>query len=133
MGGRATAAATERAAAKRRAVKGDNGGAPAAKRQKPAGTSVIAPVEASSSAMGGGAMGGGSIPYSDGELEAEVEMVLALLFAGTRDECTFDELFAHLARDPRVAVCGRDAVTRVLGTMEAANKVIYREGRVHLI
>ena len=29
------------------------------------------------------------------------------------------------------AVCGRDAVTRVLGTMEAANKVIYREGRVH--
>ena len=131
MGGRATAAATERAAAKRRAVKGDNGGAPAAKRQKPAGTSVIAPVEASSSAMGGGAMGGGSIPYSDGELEAEVDMVLALLFSGGRDECTFDELFARLARDPRV--CGRDAVTRVLGAMEAADKVMHREGRVHLI
>ena len=75
------AAATECVAAKRRAVEGDDGGAPAAKRQKPAGTSVIAPVEASSSAMGGGAMGGGSIPYSDGELEAEVDMVLALLFA----------------------------------------------------
>ena len=27
----------------------------------------------------------------------------------------------------------RDAVARVLCTMEAANKVMYREGRVHLI
>ena len=71
--------------------------------------------------------------YSDGELEAEVDMVLALLFCGTRDECTFDELFASLARDSRVAACGRDAVTRVLGTMEAANRVVHREGRVHLI
>jgi hypothetical protein len=86
--------------------------------------------------MGGGAMGRGSLPYSDvtdGELEAEVDKVLAVLFSGTSDECTFDELFEWVGHDPRVAVCGRDAVTRVLASMEAANKVLHRAGRVHLL
>ena len=78
-------------------------------------------------------MGGGSLPYSDGELEAEVDKALAVLFSGASDECTFDELFERVGHDPRVAVCGRDAVMRVLGIMEAANKVLHRAGRVHRI
>ena len=85
----------------------------------------------------GAAGGRGSLPYSDvtdGELEAEVDKVLAVLFSGTScDECTFDELFERVGHDPRVAVCGRDAVTRVLASMEAANKVLHRAGRVHLL
>ena len=143
-----TKTAKERVAAKRRAFEGGDGGAvsqqPPAKRQKccadngggrsAGGVSAnLAPMEVSSSAMGSGTIGGGSIPYSDGELEVEVDNALALLFAGACDECTFDELFEFAGRDPRVAVCGRDAVTRVLASMEAANKVMYRAGRVHLI
>ena len=79
-----------------------------------------------------GAMGS-SMPYSDGELEAEVDKALAVLFSGACDECTFEELFTRVGCDPRVVACGRDAVTRVLGSMEAANKVMHRDGRVHLL
>ena len=38
-----------------------------------------------------------------------------------------------VAKDARVALAGRTAVEEVLEAMEAANKVMYREGRVHLI
>ena len=62
-----------------------------------------------------------------------MEAALGFLFSGARDDCAFEELYARVGRDPRVAMSGRDAVTRVLGTMEAANKLMYREGRVHLI
>ena len=80
-----------------------------------------------------GAMGGSSIPYSDGELEAEVDKALAVLFSGAHDDCTFEELLSRVGCDPRVVACGRDAVTRVLGSMEAADKVMVRDGRVHLL
>ena len=71
---------------------------------------------------------GSSMPYPDGELEAEVDKALAVLFSGACDECTFEELFTRVGCDPRVVACGRDAVTRVLGSMEAANKVMHRDG-----
>ena len=35
--------------------------------------------------------------------------------------------------DARVVATGREAVGRALEAMEAANKVMYREGRIHLI
>ena len=70
--------------------------------------------------------------YSEDELEVEVEKALAELFA-KRDECSFDQLFTQAGRDPRVAAAGRGAVMRALELMEVANKVMYREGRVHLI
>ena len=38
-----------------------------------------------------------------------------------------------VAKDARVASAGRTAVEEVLEAMEAANKVMHREGRVHLI
>ena len=73
-------------------------------------------------------------PYDDSELEEEVEKRLTLLFAGNRDDCSFDELFDAMARaDARVVASGREAVERALETMETANKVMHREGRIHLI
>ena len=61
-----------------------------------------------------------------------MDKALAKLFT-ERDECSFEQLFARVGRDPRVAAAGRGAVTRALELTEAANKVMYREGRVHLI
>ena len=72
-------------------------------------------------------------PYSEHELEVEVESALTLLFAGDRDDCSVDELFAHLGKDPRAAAAGRDALTQVLNAMEAANKLMHREGHVYFI
>ena len=62
-----------------------------------------------------------------------VEKALTRLFAGLRDEVSFDELFQHVGCDPCAAAAGKAAVTRVLDAMEAANMVVHREGRVHLI
>ena len=71
-------------------------------------------------------------PYSEHEVEVEVEKALVELFS-EHEECSFDHLFALVGRDPRVAAAGRGGVTRALELMEVANKVMYREGRVHLI
>ena len=72
-------------------------------------------------------------PYGDAELEEAVEKALTLLFAGNRDDCSFDELYEQMARDARVVASGREAVERALDEMENANKVMHREGRIHLI
>lgn len=72
-------------------------------------------------------------PLSDRELEEEVEKALGLLFAGNRDDCSFEELYLSLVSNPRVLVSGRDGVTRALEVMENNNKVMHREGRIHLI
>lgn len=74
-------------------------------------------------------------PYAtDEELETAVEASLTLLFAGARDDCSFDELFEQISRsDARAAASGREGVSRALEAMEAANKVMHREGRIHLI
>lgn len=48
--------------------------------------------------------------------------------------CSFVELFNEMAReDPRVAASGREAVERSLNALQADNKLMYREGLVHLI
>ena len=44
-----------------------------------------------------------------------------------------DELLQMLGRDPRAAAAGRDVAMDALDAMEAKNKVMYREGRIHLI
>ena len=94
---------------------------------------VRLPRGASSSAVCGAVMASEATPYSDGELEAHVEAALCVLSTDTCDDCAFEELYARLERDPRVAVGGREAVTRVLCTMDAADKLMLREGRVHLM
>jgi hypothetical protein len=86
------------------------------------------------------------------DMEAAVEETLNRLFAGDRDDVTFDELFDDLyvtynatlirtkeqlavayAAEPRAVQEGRDAVKETLDAMEDANKVMHREGRIHLI
>ena len=68
------------------------------------------------------------------EMEVAVEATLNEIFAGDRNEVPFDELCTRLIRkEPRAVQAGREAVTEALITMEAANKVMYREGRIHLI
>ena len=72
-------------------------------------------------------------PYSSGEMEAKVEDALSLIFSEACDECSLDELLQMLGRDPRAAAAGRDVAMDALDAMEAKNKVMYREGRIHLI
>ena len=78
-----------------------------------------------------------------------VEATLNKIFAGSRDEVPFSELYATITQrilgypdnlfaalvlvEPRVAQAGRGAVEETLVDMEAADKVMHREGRVHLI
>jgi hypothetical protein len=81
-----------------------------------------------------------------------VQRHLGQRLAGDRDDVTFDELFDDLyvtysatlirtkeqlavayAAEPRAVQEGRDAVKETLVAMEAANKVMHREGRIHLI
>ena len=94
--------------------------------------------------LGGGGGGGGVRQRRTGammtplmttkEMEVAVEATLNEIFAGDRNEVPFDELCTRLIRkEPRAVQAGRDAVTEALITMEAANKVMYREGRIHLI
>ena len=90
----------------------------------------------SAEAAGGSAEAaeGGARAYDDSELEMKVETWLTKFFAGPIDNCTFALLFNAMAQgDARVAASGREAVERALETMEAANKVVYRERRIHLI
>ena len=50
------------------------------------------------------------------------------------DECTFDALFAFMQQqDPRLQDVHRESVEDTLVRLEAANKVMHREGRVHII
>ena len=73
-------------------------------------------------------------PYSKDELEKVVEDALSKLFSGNRDDCSFDELFTSMGTsDTRLLASGREAVESALDAMEAANKVMHREGRIHLI
>ena len=69
------------------------------------------------------------------EMEVAVEATLNNLFVGgNRDEVPFNELYATLIRtEPRVIQAGRKAVKEILMVMEAANKIMHREGRIHLI
>jgi hypothetical protein len=68
------------------------------------------------------------------DLEVLVEATLNKLFAGARDDVPFSELYRDLLlKEPRVAQVGRKAVEETLVHMEAANKVMHREGRVYLI
>ena len=72
--------------------------------------------------------------YDAAELEQVVEAALSKVFSGNRDDCTFDELYTTMvASDARVVASGREAVMASLDAMEVANKVMHREGRIHLI
>ena len=83
---------------------------------------------------GGGSSGeGAAAAYNDAELEVEVERRLMHHLDGASD-CSFDELFDVMAEsDVRIVASGREAVERALDAMESANKVMHREGRIHLI
>ena len=97
---------------------------------------VVGAKRGASSSSGAGASKAARVaaaPYGDAELEEAVEKALTLLFAGNRDDCSFDELYEQMARDARVVASGREAVERALDEMENANKVMHREGRIHLI
>jgi len=75
-----------------------------------------------------------AVPYSPSELEAEVEKTLTSLFTGDRDDVAFDELYARMCEsDERIMASGKDAVTAALDAMESGNKVMHREGHIHLI
>lgn len=78
---------------------------------------------------------GPTSPMAPREMEAAVEATLNMLFAELdRDDCPFDELYTRLIRkEPRAIQAGREAVEEALFAMEAANKVCYREGLIHLI
>ena len=79
----------------------------------------------------------GAARYDDSQLEEEVEKGLALLFAQDREDCSLDELFDVMLRaDTHGRTHGREAgeaVERVLETMQTANKVVHRNGRIQLI
>jgi len=78
--------------------------------------------------------GAEAVPYTRSELEAEVEKTLTSLFIGDRDDVAFEELYAQMCEsDERVMASGKDAVTAALDAMETANKVMHREGHIHLI
>jgi len=84
--------------------------------------------------MGGGPRQRGPSTLSAAELEAAVEAALNRLFAGDRDDVPLDELVNALRQtEPRAAAAGREALVTTLDAMEAANKVMHREGRIHLI
>ena len=73
-------------------------------------------------------------PMTARELEASVEATLNMLFGRVRDDVPFDELYKTLIRKvPRAILTGREAVEEALNKMEEANKVMHREGRIHLI
>ena len=73
-------------------------------------------------------------PMTAREMEEAVEATLNLLFGRVGDDVPFDELFKTLIRKvPRAILTGREAVKEALDKMEAANKVMHREGRIHLI
>ena len=65
------------------------------------------------------------------ENEAVVEHMLNMLFSTGRDDIGFDELWRALRKSR--SMLSRVAVEEALDAMEAANKVMHREGRVHLI
>ena len=71
--------------------------------------------------------------YSDEALQAVVEDALTCTFAGVTDDCSYDELFERVYGDSRARAAGDAAVMRALDAMEAANKVLHRESRIHLI
>lgn len=67
------------------------------------------------------------------EMDAAVEETLNELFAGVRDDVPFDELYIALTRKaPRAALAGGQAVEETLVRLEAADKVMYREGIIYL-
>ena len=77
---------------------------------------------------------GPTSPMAAREMEAAVEETLNMLFAGDRNDVPFDELYSRLIRkEPRAIRAGRKAVEEALFAMEAAQKVMYREGVIHLI
>ena len=65
------------------------------------------------------------------ENEAVVERTLNKLFSTGRDDVGFDELWRALHESQNMLA--RAAIEVALEAMEAANKVMYREGCVHLI
>ena len=65
------------------------------------------------------------------ENEVAVERMLNKLFSTGRDDVGFDELWRALRKSR--SMLSRAAVEEALDAMEDANKVMHREGRVHLI
>ena len=75
-------------------------------------------------------------PLTEAELEAIVEDELNELFRGDVDDVPIEALCDALRkREPRIfeEAEGQEAVEDALERMEAANKVMYREDRIHLI
>jgi hypothetical protein len=74
-------------------------------------------------------------PMTAREMEEAVEATLNVLFHREGvDDVPFDQLYQTLKhREPRATESGREAVEETLVHMEAANKVMHREGRVYLI
>ena len=83
-------------------------------------------------------IGDPDVPIDNNPTEREFQNVaklrLNMLFAGDRNDVPFDELYSRLIRkEPRAIRAGRKAVEEALFAMEAAQKVMYREGVIHLI
>ena len=76
-----------------------------------------------------------SLPPLDAHrLAALVEDTLNHMFGGVADDISFDDLWSHLAGIWEVPGCTTAAaVEDALRDMEAANKIMYRLGRIHLI
>ena len=69
-------------------------------------------------------------PWTRWEVEEEVERVLNRLFSVGVDDVGFEELRLGMGSALSAAP---GALTAALVVMEAANKVLHREGRIHLI
>jgi len=117
----------------------DHGLEDASETSDVAGVGLKRPAAGGTSERGGrkrraeAAVSAQATPLSEEELEEEVERALTLLFAGNRDDCSFEELYLRAASNTRVLASGRDGVNRALIAMEEKNKVMHREGRIHLI
>lgn len=76
------------------------------------------------------------ILMTEKEMDEAVEDTLNGLFGGVldRDDVPFDELYITLTRkEPRAALAGGQALEDSLARLEAANKIITRDGVIHLI
>ena len=85
------------------------------------------------------------MPFNEAELKdclsRIVEECLTQIFADNRDDCSVDELVDSMMLTgqyaKRLAASGRETVKEAvegeLHALEEANKVMHRDGRVHLI
>jgi hypothetical protein len=74
-------------------------------------------------------------PMTDEELDEAIEGTLNKYFFRHKvPDVAFDKFYAELIRmKPRATQAGQEAVEEALGRLEEANRVMYREGRIHQV